>query len=421
MSLLTTDPEVAELIRDEEGRQANSLSLVASESFCTESTLAAGASIFANKNASGYPGRRNAAGCEVADRLERLAVARARQLFGAEHANVQPYSGTIANIAVFRGLLALGDPVLAMDFRAGGHHSHGGSGHLSGQDYRVATYGATGDNGCIDYAAVRRQAQEIRPHLIVAGGMAYPRAIDFASFGEIARGVGAYMLADIAHIAGLIAAGLHQSPIPYADAVTSSTHKTLGGPRAGGLILSRATVMDQIDAALVPGLQGAPAMHIIAARAVLFKEAARPEFVTLQRRVLLNARAMAEEFVRGSIHLLTGGTDTHLMVADVGAWGLTAEEAERRLSASGITASRVALPSDARRAGDEHGIRLGSLSVTMRGLGDRACGEISNHHKFLCVADRDLDPVRAAVAGPVEAPFALHDGTFQAHRGAGLH
>ena len=377
MPSIIADTEVAGLIREEEQRQAETLSLVASESFCTDSALAAEATIFANKNASGYPGQRQVAGCEVADRLEGLAIARARRLFRAEHANVQPYSGTIANVAVFRGLLRAGDRVLAMDMRAGGHHSHGDPVHLSGQDYCAQSYSVRPDDGRIDLTAVRRQAREVRPRLIVAGGMAYPRTIDFAAFGEIARDVGAYLLADIAHIAGLVAAGLHPSPVPYADAVTSSTHKTLGGPRAGGLILTRSPVAERIDTALVPGLQGAPALHIIAARAVLFREASLPDFVSLQKRVLSNARAMADELLQVSVPLLTGGTDTHLMVADVGALGFTAEEAERRLATAGVTVSRVLLPKDDRSAGHAHGVRLGSLSVTMRGLDEGECREVA--------------------------------------------
>ncbi|HEX7074006.1 MAG TPA: serine hydroxymethyltransferase, partial [Hyphomicrobiaceae bacterium] len=362
------DPELSRLVVQERRRQNETINLIASESYCPRATLEAESSILVSKNATGYPGRRAVAGCEIMDEIERLAQARALSLFGGEHANIQALSSTIANIAVLRGLLEPGARVLALDEAAGGHHSHGASYHLSGRDYHVTLFGLDEVSGTIDLDALRRTALELRPAMIIAGSTACPRAIDFAGLAAVAREAGALLVADIAHVAGLVAAGLHANPTACADVVTTSTHKTLCGPRTGGLILSRAAHADRIDHALFPGLQGAPGAHIIAARAALFAWAARPGFRALMQAVLDNARALAEGLREAGCQLYLGGTDTHMIVVDLRAEPGSAAAIERRLAGHGVLTNRVPLP---RRPGDrgEGGLRIGTTAMTLRGMG----------------------------------------------------
>lgn len=365
------DPQLARLLADEEARQAGTVNLIASESYAFRAALEAEASLLVDKNASGYPGRREVAGCEVVDAVERLAVERAKRVFGAEHANVQALSSTVANVAVLRALLPPRGRILALDSLAGGHHSHGARHHVSGQDYEVVTFGLDETSGGLDLAAAREAAEWFEPHLVVAGSTAYPRAIDFRGLGRIAGSVGAMLFADVAHVAGLVVAGLHENPTPYADVVTTSTHKTLCGPRTGGLVLSKARHAAAIDAALFPGIQGAPGAHIIAGRAVLLDLVAREPFRELMRAVVANARALAGALAGHGLALYAGGTDTHMVVVDLRGGPIDGEAAERALEAHGIVSNRVALPARARDGG-RAGLRLGTVAMTIRGMDARA-------------------------------------------------
>jgi glycine hydroxymethyltransferase len=359
----THDPEIKRLIEAERRRQAATLSLVASESLASVAARDVQRSILTQKLGEGYPGRRYCTGAEVIDKIEAIACARARTLFGADHANVQPYSGTFANIAVFLGLLQQGEGILAMHPAAGGHHSHGEAPHLTSRFWKVSFYSVDPKTGLLNYDAIRDQARAERPRLIIAGASFYPRAIDYPRFGEICNEVGAYFLADIAHVAGLIAATLHSSPVPWADAVTSSTHKTLGGPRGGGVILCKARHADTIDRAVWPGLQGAPLLEMIAARAIVFREAATDAFRDLQRRVIENARALADGLLRRGATLQTGGTDTHLMILQLTPFRMTGADAERHLADRGLTSNKLRL------SNGEEALRLGTIVATQRGLG----------------------------------------------------
>jgi glycine hydroxymethyltransferase len=365
--LARSDSSMASLIADETARQSRTVNLIASESYCARATLEAEASILVNKNATGYPGHRDVAGCEVADQIERLAQARACALFGAEHANVQAVTSTIANIAVLRGLLQPGDRILSLGEEAGGHHSHGAAYHLSGQDYQVTLFGVDEARQGIDLAAVARLAQSVRPKIIIAGSTAYPRAIDFRGLSAVARSVGAFFFADIAHVAGLVAAGVHENPVPYADVVTTSTHKTFCGPRTGGLILCKMALAEAIDQALFPGIQGAPGLHIIAARAVLFEMVRTAPFRALMREVVRNAKALARGILEAGLPLYLGGTDTHMVVVDLRQQDRGPLAAEQRLAAHGLVANRISLPPQPRSAG-ALGIRLGATAMTIRGL-----------------------------------------------------
>ena len=362
--LATADPALARLLADQRRQNDETVNLVASESYCCRAALEAEASSLVNKNASGYPPRRSVGGGEILDAVERLAIARARTLFQAEHANIQALSSTIANIAVLRGLLAPGDRILALDATAGGHGSHGQASHISGQTYRVENFGVDEAAGGIDYAAVADQAARFGPRMIVAGATAYPKMIDFARLGRIATSVGAMLFADIAHVSGLVAAGLHPNPTPFADAVTTSTHKTLCGPRTGGLILCKAAHGAAIDAALSPGLQAAAGAHIIAARALLFDWVAQPWFAGLMGRVLENARALAEGLAAEGVPLYLGGTETHMVVVDLRGTAWTPAALGTRLLEHGIVASTTRLPG---RDGAAVGLRLGSTAMTIRG------------------------------------------------------
>ncbi len=362
------DPEMARLVAAEERRQRDTVNLIASENYASPLALALEGSIFANKNAEGYPGKRFVAGCEHADAVERLAVARLKDLFGCEHANVQAMSATIANVALLGTVLEPGDRLLGMRLADGGHLSHGAEFHLSGKTFKAVHYGVDRQTERIDMDRVADSAKRHRPKLIVCGGSAYPRAIDYAAFGEIARSVGALLWADVAHTAGLIAAGVVPSPLPHADFVTTSTHKTWRGPRGFGVILCRKDWAERIDRALFPGIQGAPKMDMIAARAVFFKECATPEFREYARQVLDNAKALAEGLTEGGIRLVSGGTDTHLILADVRGQVPDGARAEALLAEVGIIANRNPIPFDPAPPTVSSGLRVGTAAMTTRGL-----------------------------------------------------
>ncbi|MCC7274559.1 MAG: serine hydroxymethyltransferase [Alphaproteobacteria bacterium] len=399
--LAALDPEISGLIDAQRTQNAATVNLVASETYCPRATLEAEASVLVNKNASGYPPRRSVGGGEILDRIELLACERARRLFGAEHANIQALSSTLANVAVVRGLLRPGDRILSFDAAAGGHGSHGGAGHLSGQDYVVRSFGVDERTGLLDLEGARRTAREFRPHIVIAGSSSYPRAIDFAAVGAIAAEVGALTFADIAHVAGLIVAGLHANPTPHYDVVTTSTHKTLCGPRTGGLILCRSAHAAAIDAALMPGLQAAPGAHIIAARAALFALVARPEFTVLMRGVVANARALAEGLREGGAVLYCGGTDTHMVVVDLRGGPWSAADLNARLLRHGIVASTTGLPADPARQG-RLGLRVGTTAMTIRGAGEpdlRAMGRAVAHLLAAGPAAPDDPSVAGAIAG----------------------
>ena len=407
--LVRTDPEVYEAIRRELERQRFSLELIASENFCSPAVLEAQGSILTNKYAEGYPGKRYYGGCQWMDVIEDLARERLKKLFGAEHANVQPHSGTQANLAVYFAVLQPGDTILSMSLAHGGHLSHGHPVSVSGKLYKAIYYGVARDTEQIDYDEVRRLALEHKPKLIVCGASAYPRIIDFKRFREIADEVGAYLMADIAHIAGLIAGGVHPSPIPWADFVTTTTHKTLRGPR-GGAILCRKEFSELIDKSVFPGSQGGPLMHVIAAKAVAFGEALRPEFQEYQRRIVENAQALAHALAREGMRLVSGGTDTHLLLVDVRPLGLTGAEAERLLEEVGVTVNKNAIPFDPHKPTITSGIRLGTPAVTTRGMGPAEMIEIAGIiDKVLRERTREVQEwARAAVRRLCER-FPLYD------------
>ncbi|KAF0122910.1 MAG: glycine hydroxymethyltransferase [bacterium] len=368
MSILReTDPEIADVIRLETKRQAYRLELIASENFVSEAVLEAQGSILTNKYAEGYPKKRYYGGCEFVDSAENLAITRAKELFGADHVNVQPHSGTQANMAVYFSVLSPGDTIMGMSMTHGGHLTHGSPVSFSGKLYNVITYGVTRDTQRIDFDVVERLAKDNRPKLIVVGASAYPRIIDFPRFRRIADDVGAYLMVDMAHIAGLIASGLHPDPVPHAEFVTSTTHKTLRGPR-GGLILCKKEFARVIDSLVFPGIQGGPLMHIIAAKAVAFKEALSPEFKDYQRQILSNASTLAEELQKRGYVLVAGGTDTHLVLIDLTKTDLTGRVAEEALDEAGITVNKNEIPFDSRGPVITSGIRIGASAVTTRGM-----------------------------------------------------
>ena len=376
--LRTVAPDIARLLADQEERESRTVNLVASESYCPRATLEAEASILVNKNATGYPGKRAIGGSDVLDKIEGIAIERAKRLFGAEHANVQSLSSTIANVAVLRALIGKGDRILSFEMAAGGHVSHGGGAHVSGQDYRVETFGVDEDSGAINLSSARNQAERFRPRIIIAGSSSYPRRIDYRALHDIATNVGAILFADIAHVAGLVVSGLHPNPVPFADVVTTSTHKTLCGPRTGGVVLCQGRHAAAIDAALYPGLQGAPGAHIIAARAVLFDLVGRPAFHALMGTVVANATAFAESLLDAGMALYTGGTDTHMVVVDLRRTGWNGAILNARLARHGVTANATRLPALA-GAGSQLGLRLGTVPMTLRGTdgdGFRRIGEV---------------------------------------------
>ena len=376
-NLKLTDPEVFEAIQKEIERERKNIVLIASENYASPSILEVQGSVFTNKYAEGYPGRRYYGGCEYADIVENLAIERAKKLFGAEHVNVQPHSGSQANMAVYFSMLKPGDTVLGMNLSHGGHLSHGASINFSGIFYKIFAYGVYRDTGYIDYDEVRRLAIEHKPKMILVGASAYSRIIDFKIFSDIAKEIGAYLMADIAHIAGLVAVGLHPSPIPYADFVTTTTHKTLRGPR-GGMIMCKAEYAKLIDKMIFPGIQGGPLVHVIAAKAVALKEALSQNFKDYQVKVIRNAKKLAEELINRGFKIISGGTDNHMMLVDLTNKGTTGKDAEEALDMVGITVNKNVIPYDQRPPAITSGIRLGTPCVTARGMGETEMVEIAD-------------------------------------------
>ena len=366
-SIQAADPELCAAMRDELKRQREHIELIASENFVSDAVLAAMGSHLTNKYAEGYPGKRYYGGCQYVDVVENLARDRAKQLFGAEHANVQPHSGAQANMAVYFAMLNPGDTVMGMNLSHGGHLTHGSPVNMSGKYFNFVAYGVTEDEEVIDYDALEKQALEVRPKMIVAGASAYPRVIDFARLREIADKAGCLLMIDMAHIAGLVAAGEHPSPVPYADFVTTTTHKTLRGPR-GGMILCKEQYAKAIDKAIFPGTQGGPLEHVIAGKAVCFKEALSDEFKAYQHQIVLNAKAMAEEFTRQGIRLVSGGTDNHLMLLDLTGTGVTGKALETLLGQANITVNKNTIPKETLSPFVTSGVRIGTPAVTTRGM-----------------------------------------------------
>ena len=381
------DPELGRMIEAEYKRQARNIELIASENIVSEAVMAAMGSVLTNKYAEGYPCKRYYGGCECVDEVENLAIRRVCQLFGAKYANVQPHSGAQANMAVYQALCKPGDTVLGMSLDNGGHLTHGSPVNQSGLLYNIVPYGVD-ENGLIDYDALRELAKKEQPKMIIAGASAYPRAIDFAKFAEIAHEVGAYLFVDMAHIAGLVAAGLHQSPVPYADVVTTTTHKTLRGPRGGVILTNDEELAKKFDKAIFPGTQGGPLEHVIAAKAVCFGEALRPEFKAYQQNVVTNARVLADALRRQGFDLVAGGTDNHLMLIDLRKTGVTGKELQRRLDEVYITANKNAIPNDPESPFVTSGMRIGTPAVTTRGFG---APEMLRIAEFIWQAATDFD------------------------------
>jgi glycine hydroxymethyltransferase len=409
-ALRKADPEIADLIREETDRQIHGLELIASENFVSPAVMEAMGSPLTNKYAEGLPGKRYYGGCEVVDRVEQLAIDRARELFGAEHANVQPHSGAQANAAVFLAFLKPGDTFLGMDLSQGGHLTHGSPVNFSGLLYKAVSYGLN-DDGYIDMDAVRSQARTHRPKMIIAGYSAYPRTVDFGAFAEIAREVGAIFMVDMAHFAGLAATGEYPSPVPHADVVTTTTHKTLRGPR-GGMILCKAQHAAAVNKAMFPGTQGGPLEHVIAAKAVAFREALQPEFKKYCHQVVENARALAKAFVKRDYQLVSGGTDNHLMLIDLRNKGLTGKVAEKALDLAGITVNKNTVPRETQSPFVTSGIRVGTPAVTTRGMGTSEMEEIAALMDRILVAPED-----AGVAEQVKGEVRKLAGKFPLYPG----
>ena len=399
--LKTTDPEIFEIVEREKQRQMSQIELIASENFVSEAVLEAQGSVLTNKYAEGYPAKRYYGGCEVVDEAEDLARERVKKIFGAEHANVQPHSGSQANMAVYQVVMKPGDTFLGMNLSNGGHLTHGSPVNFSGILYNVVPYGVSDDNEMIDYDALRELAVENKPKMIMAGASAYPRVIDFPRIREICDEVGAVMCVDMAHIAGLVAAGLHPSPVPHADFVTSTTHKTLRGPR-GGLILCKEKWAKAIDKAIFPGLQGGPLMHAIAAKAVAFKEALEPSFAEYQRNVVKNAAALAEALMEKGFRLVSGGTDNHLMLIDVRNKNITGKVAEKALDKAGITVNKNTIPNDPQSPFVTSGLRVGTPAVTTRGMTPEVMREIAGLIDEV-LSDPENEENLKAVKGKVNA------------------
>jgi glycine hydroxymethyltransferase len=387
-NLRSADPQVFDAIQKEKDREHDKIVLIASENYVSSAVLEAQGSIFTNKYAEGYPGKRYYGGCEYADIVENLAIERAKKIFGAEHVNVQPHSGSQANMAVYFAVLKPGDKILGMRLNHGGHLSHGASVNFSGVLYKNVAYGVNKD-GYIDYDEVRSLAHAHKPRMIVVGASAYSRVLDFKIFSEIAKETGAYLLADIAHIAGLVAAGLHLSPVPYADFVTTTTHKTLRGPR-GGIIMCRAEYAKAIDKMIFPGIQGGPLVHVIAAKAVALGEAMGEDFKRYQEGVIDNARTLAAELMEKGFRIISGGTDNHLMLVDLTTKGITGKDAEDALEKAGISVNKNAIPYDERPPAITSGIRLGTPSITTRGMGTAEMCEIAE--VISTVIDKSKEP-----------------------------
>lgn len=376
-SLAVTDPELNGFIHEELERQRNKIELIASENFVSPAVMEAMGTILTNKYAEGYPGHRYYGGCEYVDKVETLAIERAKKLFGANYANVQPHCGASTNLAVYFAFLKPGDTIMGMNLSQGGHLSHGSPVNISGKYFNVVPYGVNPETETIDYAELEKLAQEHHPKMIVAGASAYPRVIDFKRMAEIAHGVGALLLVDMAHIAGLVAAGLHPNPVPYADVVTTTTHKTLRGPRGGLILCNNEEYAKAINKAIFPGIQGGPLMHIVAAKAVAFGEALQPEFKTYQKNIVKNAKAFAEALVKEGFRLVSGGTDNHLVLVDVRGQGLTGKDAEHLLDEIGITCNKNTIPFDPASPFVTSGIRLGTPAVTTRGFNEDDMREVA--------------------------------------------
>ena len=408
--LAEVDPEIYAALKAERRRQADGLELIASENFVSLPVLEAAGSVLTNKYAEGYPGRRYYGGCEVVDDVERLAIARAKELFGAEAAIVQPHSGTTANMAVYFAMLRPGDKLMGLDLACGGHLTHGHPLSYSGRDFEVVSYGVDPETELLDYDAIEQQAKEERPKLIVCGASAYSRHIDFARFRRIADSVDAILMADIAHIAGLVAAGLHPSPVPHCDVVTTTTHKTLRGPR-GGLILCRKEHAKVLRRSLFPGLQGGPLMHIVAAKAVAFKEAADDDFKTYQQQTVANAKRLAKRLEGQGLRIVSGGTDNHLMLVDVTTVGITGKIAEEALGKAAITVNKNTIPYDQNPPLVASGVRLGTPALTTRGMDEAAMDEVGDLIAEALKAPEDdavLESVRQRV-GALCQRFPLYD------------
>ena len=408
-NLKVRDPELFHAMELELERQRNHIELIASENFTSQAVMEAMGSHLTNKYAEGYPGARYYGGCQYVDMVERLAIERVTKLFGAEHANIQPHSGAQANIAVYAALLKPGDKILGMDLSHGGHLTHGSKASISGKYFEAHFYGVDPETETIDYDALERTAKEVQPKLIIAGASAYPRVIDFARFRAIADEVGAYLMVDMAHIGGLVAAGVHPSPVPYADVVTCTTHKTLRGPR-GAIILCKAELGKKIDSAVFPGKQGGPLMHVIAGKAVCFGEALQPEFKAYQQQVVANASVLAESLQQGGVRLVSGGTDNHLMLADVFSRGRTGAEVQELLDRAHITANKNTIPFDTQSVRTTSGMRFGTPAATTRGMKEAQMRAIG---AMICRLIDEGDAAVPAVRGEVIAlceQFPLYPG-----------
>ena len=381
-----TDPELGEAMDRELGRQRQNIELIASENIVSPAVMAAMGSVLTNKYAEGYPGHRYYGGCQFVDEVEQIAIDRACKLFGAKYANVQPHSGAQANLAVYFALLNLGDTVMGMDLSQGGHLTHGSPVNMSGKNYNFVSYGVSTEDGRIDYVALAKQVAKVRPKLIVAGASAYPRAIDFEKLAEIAHGYGAMLMVDMAHIAGLVAGGQHQNPVPYADVVTTTTHKTLRGPRGGLILTNNEYLIKRINSAIFPGTQGGPLEHVIAAKAVCFGEALKPEFKDYARKIVANAAAMADELTARGVKLVSGGTDNHLLLIDLTDEDCTGKELEHNLDEVHITANKNTVPGEKRSPFVTSGVRVGTPAVTTRGMGPAEMKIIAD-----CIADCIFD------------------------------
>ena len=394
------DPEIGAIMDRELERQRRNLELIASENIVTEPVMAAMGSVLTNKYAEGYPGHRYYGGCEFVDQVEEVCIERAKKLFGVKYANVQPHSGSQANAAVYFALCQPGDTVMGMDLSAGGHLTHGAKVSFSGKLYKSFSYGCNPETGLIDYDMVRDLALEHRPKMIIAGASAYPRIIDFEKFGAIAKEVGAYLMVDIAHIAGLVAAGEHPSPIPYADVVTTTNHKTLRGPRGGMILTNDADIAKKINSAIFPGSQVGPLMHVIAAKAVVLGEALKPEFREYQRQIILNARAMADALLSRGVKLVSGGTDNHLMLVDLKEADISGRELEQRLDSVRITVNKNKIPGDPRSAAETSGIRVGTPAITARGFKEAEAREVG---ELLALAAQNFEAKQHEILERVDA------------------
>jgi glycine hydroxymethyltransferase len=382
------DPEVFAVISAEEKRQRNHIELIASENFASPAVMEAQGSLLTNKYAEGYPGKRWYGGCENVDVVEQLAIDRAKEIFGAEHVNVQPHSGSQANMAVYFSVLKPGDRIFTMDLAHGGHLTHGHPANFSGRFFEVTHYGVSSNDECLDYAELEKTARVLKPALIVIGASAYPRVFDFERMGRLAREIGAYLFVDMAHIAGLVAAGVHPNPVPHADFVTTTTHKSLRGPR-GGIILCKAELAKKVDAHVFPGIQGGPLMHVIAAKAVCFGEVLKPGFKAYQQQIVKNAQAIAARLARHGYRIVSGGTDNHLMLVDLRPQGLNGADASRALDAAGITVNKNAIPFDTGSPMKPSGIRIGTPAVTTRGMREADVEQVADfiHEALLDTAD----------------------------------